>query len=149
MMHKSFPSKIIQKIKLPYLKYRKCEIEMIRLGRYCWPYINAAKKAAERLAVCGQGPTPLGLHPPSKDEMKSRLQRAQDWASEMLIIFIMIVVKTATTTFLPSDDVHLSPFPCFPNQADFSLIPYLLCCPWPFPQRWFAWIRAAKNQGAS
>lgn len=49
MLSKSLPSKITLKIKLPYPKYRKYERVMFRLGRYCWPYIIAAKKTAERL----------------------------------------------------------------------------------------------------
>lgn len=52
MLCQSFPSKITLKTGLPYPKHRKYEIVMFRLGRYCQPYITAAKKAVERLAVC-------------------------------------------------------------------------------------------------
>ena len=65
MLCKSFPSKITLRIELPYPKHRKYEIVMFRLERYCRPYIIAAKKAVERLAVCGQGTTPH-----REDEMK-------------------------------------------------------------------------------
>lgn len=151
----SFPSKSM-KIKLPYLKYRKYETEMFRLGRSCRPYENAAKEAVERRAVCcvwARADSSGGSTLPARMKWSNNAYKELRTGPRKCSLFspwpLLKVPLPHSHHRMMYGWCTSQPISRF-SQLGWLFTNTLLTCPAhdPSPKAGITWMRAAENQGA-